>query len=264
MNLTVTLSPPAPLEQFARSRDEYLDQLDYSQELWLEVLVPGAECRWIRSRTEEAIGHVVVHQGTVLIEFHLRRSFWVFNETVLAQVIKQLSLEQAWVKCFDSLLLSGALALQREIETMGLLVRDYVPRRLPVDRKPAYRRRVGVVGDLERIVQVDQEVFTVPERLRSVLANGWIRIFERDNILLGFGVLRPVVPGRPDVDVGIAVDRPYRGRAYATFMYAELLEECMEKGWNPVCGCSSDNRASRHLGERVGMVPRHRLLALRF
>lgn len=264
MNLTIGVGEPEPLEGFAEARREYLDELGQAQEPLLEVLVPGAECRWIRARNGETCGYAIVHESRLLIEFYLFRPYWVFGETVLAQVVRQLDLGKAWIKSFDSLLLSSALRLQRGIETLGLLVRDYVPRPLPGRGRPEYATRVGEPSDLDRLLAVDQDVFSSPERLSMALDRRWIRVFERADALIGFGLLRPVVPGRPDVDVGIAVDRPFRGKGYATHAFADLVRECLREGKNPVCGCSNDNRASRHLGERVGMVSRHRLLAVRF
>lgn len=264
MNQTIYCSPLSPGPQLDALRNEYLDTLSDAQELLLEVLVTSAQAFLLQTRHGKICGYALVHDKHTLLEFHLHAEHWVFGETSLQQLIKTLGLQRAWVKSFDSLLLSSALAQHTSLRNMGLLVRDYVPRALPNSSRFPYTSRVANQQDLQRLLAVDQQVFTVQERLEHVLSLGQMRIFEQGTFTVGFGILRPVVEGRRDVDVSIAIDRPFRGRGYATFVFRDLVEECLTAGYRPICGCASANQASRHLGERIGMIARHRLLELRF
>lgn len=264
MNLTVACIRSSVSSELQPLRNDYLDTLPEAQELLLEVLVGGADSYLLRTRAGVICGYALVHGKGTLLEFHLVRDHWVFGETILRQVVAELSLKRAMVKSFDSLLLSSALSLQTGLKVLGLLVRDYVPRKLPVLSRIQYKSRIANANDMTRLLAVDQDVFTIRERLEHVVAEGQVRIFEKGESTVGFGILRPVVAGRKDIDVAIAVDKPFRGKGYATYVFRDLVEECLDSGQHPTCGCASDNHASRHLGERIGMIARHRLLELSF
>lgn len=269
MNITVTFAP-ASLEDLANMRQEYLSELRCAQELMLEMMIPSCRYYWVGWRSQK-IGYLIVRPENELIEFHLQRPYWVYGQSVLAQAIRALGLVHAVVKSFDDLMLSSAIEHQREVRVMGLLVRDYVPRALPELPHIRYEVRPAVLSDLPSVVAVEQDVFSQPERLRHVILAGWMQLFEqvlssapRRTTLIGFGILRPIAADSEYVDVGIAVDTPFRNKGYAIYMMRHLVELCLERGLELVAGCSSDNMASRRMGERIGLVARHRLLRLTF
>ncbi len=267
MRLNVSFHP-LPVCELEPLREEHLAGLPHGQELLLEVMVSAARGVGIYTRGAQLCGHALVHGEGTLIEFHLRREYWLYAEQVLLRLVRTLELKRALVKSFDGLLLSSAIAHHTGLRSLGLLVRDYVPRPLPPPGRITYVARVGTPADYERVRRVRQGVFDRPERLRLVLERGWMRLFEKEPARgggpIGFGILRPVVANRPEVDVSIALDASCRGRGHATYMLRDLAEECVAAGKSPICGCAEENHASRHLGERIGFVARHRLLELSF
>jgi RimJ/RimL family protein N-acetyltransferase len=188
----------------------------------------------------------------------------VYGEALFLQILQRTAVRRALVKSFDALLLSSAIAHQRAVKSLGLLVRDYVPRQLPDLAQIRFEARRAEISDIPAILAVDQQVFRDPERLSHVISERHLVLFERDAALVGFGIIRPVIAGRPEVDLGIAVDAPYRNKGYAVFIFRDMVEYCFRHGLRPIAGCSEQNLASRRMGERVGMVARHRLLELTF
>lgn len=188
----------------------------------------------------------------------------VFGEVILAQILTRTPVRRALVKSFDALFLSSAVAHQVAVRSRGLLVRDYIERALPGMPEVRFEARVAELGDLDRIVRVEQHVFTHPERLRKVIEERHMVLFEHGEALIGFGIIQPVIAGQPAVDLGIAVDAPFRNTGYAIYLFRHLVQHCFAHGLRPIAGCAEDNRASRSMGERVGMVARHRLLELSF
>ena len=263
MNLRVEFVPVTDAGQLSSLREQYLDTLTHGQEALLEALVAEGTAFLVRSGGKPC-GYFILHADSTLIEFHLLESHWVFGEAVFKQILAKTPVRRALVKSFDALLLSSCIAHQRRVRCLGLLVRDYIPRALPTLSGLRYSIRQATLRDLPAITQVDQQVFANAERLLGVVETGQAWLFERAGQLLGFGILRPVVVGRPEVDVGIAVDRPYRARGFAVYMLRDLVERCVAQGLVPVAGCAEENRASRHSGERIGLVSRHRLLELSF
>lgn len=251
------------VDSVAPHRQDYLDGLPEAQALLIEVQLGSAQAFAIEGRTGRC-GYLLIDPDHTVLEFHLDRDHWVFGEEILGQAIRELKLQRALVKSFDSLLLSSALAHQCALSVVGLLVRDYVPRPLPELKDITFCQRLATMDDLPAIMTVDQQVFSQPERLRAVIADSELYLFEDRGRTLGFGMLRTIIAGRRDVDVGIAVDRPYRRRGHAVYMLRALVEDCLRRGLRPAAGCAVDNHASRHMGERIGFVSRHRLLGLTF
>src|SRR5690606_9612153 len=130
---------------------------------------------------------------------------WVFGEVIFAQILARMPIRRALVKSCDALLVSSAVAHQVAVRSRGLLVRDYIERALPAMPELRFQARVAELSDLDRIVRVDQQVFTRPERLRKVIEERHMVLFERGEALIGFGIIQPVIAGQPAVDLGIAV-----------------------------------------------------------
>ena len=266
MNL-LTEFKRVPLPTLHSLRQEYLDALPTSQELMLELLVQNGEAYQVEAKGD-VCGYFVLHAEHTLIEFHLRPPYWVFGEHVFRQILARTPIRRALVKSYDHLFLSSSIAHQSSVKSLGLLVRDYVARALPVIDTIRFEMRAACSDDLPRIRAVEQDVFTDPVRLAQVVGEGNMLLFEGSaeagGPLIGFGTVRPVIAGRPEVDLGVAVDTPYRNRGYAIYIFQALVAHSLARGLKPVAGCSEANAASRRMGERVGMVARHRLLELAF
>lgn len=264
MNITVRFVESC-LAEIALMREEYISGLRCAQELMLEVMLPQCRCYLVTWRRQD-IGYLIVNPSHVLVEMHLVREHWLHGQSVVRQAIRALRLEQAVVKSFDDLFLSSAIEHQRSVSVMGLLVRDYVPRPLPYLPRLCYSTRQAASEDMPAIAAIEQDVFSDPERVALVVSKGWMQLFatQDGSKLIGFGILRPLHEASRYVDVGIAVDTPFRNKGYAVYMMRELVELCVTRGFEPVAGCSSDNLLSRRLGERIGLVARHRLLRLTF
>jgi GNAT superfamily N-acetyltransferase len=264
MNIQTTFTREESPAELAPLRSAYLDSLIAAQELLLEVMRARAVHYRIVHR-EETCGYFSVHGEQTLIEFYLGRPYWVFGETVFKQILQRMPVRRALVQSFDHLLLSSCIAHQTDVRSLGVLVRDYVPRALP--ELPALQRfdaRTATRVDLPRVCAVEQPVFTDHARLAALVEQGHVVLFEREHALIGFGIMQPVVAGRPDVDVGIALDPAFRNTGYALYLFRHMVEHCLAQGLLPIAGCAEENRPSRNMGERIGMVPRYRLLELTF
>lgn len=250
-----------PLAELAESRENYLDGLPEGQEALLELLIGGAEAYEIAIKGERA-GHLLLHPNGTLLEYHVLDKHLHYAHQLLGPFLQQHKTERALVKSYDATFLACAMDFQVAVHTRGMLVREYLRRDLPEIPAIRYQRRAALAADLPRIRAVDQPVYTDPERLQGVVRAGGMQLFECDDELIGFGVLRPIIPGRPHIDVGLAVDARFRNRGHALYMLRDLLDYCVASGWKPVSGCARDNEASIRMGQRVGMRTRHRLLEI--
>lgn len=263
MNLPFEFVAIATLDEIADLRARHLDTLLEAQELLLEVWIAESRAFLVVAHGAKC-GYFIVHPARGLLEFHLEQPYWIFADAVLRGIVERGLAQRAWVKSFDHLFLSASLGLQPEVRVAGLLVRDYQPRPLPALDRIRFTARPATFADMPRIERLDQEVFTDHERLRRLVADERMTLFENDEGLVGFGILQPVIPGRPDVDIGLAVAGKFRRRGYAVYIFRWLVEHCLERGLRPIAGCAAENTPSRTMGERIGMSARYRLLELAY
>jgi len=262
MNIRPTFLPVS-IELLRDLRNDYLDRLLAAQEALLEVLVQQAQGFSISARGE-LLGYLILHEREGLLEFYVRPEFQAYSHLIFRKFVLERGVRTALVKSFDHLLLACAMDIQTTVRVRGILVRDFVRRELPEIPRIRYSERPAEDRDLPRIRGIDQQVFTHPERLTAVIRAGAMRLFERDDALLGFGIIRPVIAGRPEVDLGLAVDAPFRNKGYAVYFLRDMAEFCLQSGLIPIGGCAAENEASIRLGSRVGFVSRYRLLEVGF
>jgi GNAT superfamily N-acetyltransferase len=262
MDIEVQFEKLPSTSYLANFRAEYLDSLPCSQEALIEVQISSAT-GYHALYEGRAVGYAII-SGDVVLEFFLRPEYAVFGQTVFDQLLAATHARRALVKSFDALFFSSCVDRQRSFRSLGLLVRDYQPRQLPELPGLSYRTRLAELVDLPRVRAVDQDVFLDPARLQVVIEKGYMMLFEQGDALLGFGIMRVVVPGRPGVDIGIALDKPYRKLGYAPYFLQRMAELSLERGLSPLAGCAVDNHAVRATGERIGMYAKHRLLELGF
>lgn len=261
MNIRFELSP-ATLDELTELRRAHLDSLLEAQEAMLEVRV--ASGRGYLLRAHEALAGYAIVDGDTLLEFAVLDGYLPASHLLFRKLVARLGVQRAWVKTFDHVLLSCALDIQVGVHVLGILVRQLVRRELPRLPDIRYTQRGAEARDLPRLLAVDGNVFNHPERLAAAIGLGRVRVFERDERLVAFGLLKPVRPGRPHVDVGLVVDKPFRSRGYAAYVLRDLADYCEGQGLVPISGCAADNLPSINLGLRVGFVSRYRLLEVRF
>jgi GNAT superfamily N-acetyltransferase len=243
-------------------RQRYLDGLIASQDALLEILVRDGQVHHVVV-DDEVIGYAVVTDGA-LVEYFVVPEREYHAYLALPQLAAQHGVRKALVKTFDHVFLMSTLFNRPsgQVSVRGVLVRDYVRRELPRSPELEYTQRTATPDDLPAIQAIDQPVFTHPERLRFVVGQGFVELFERPagGPLIGFGLMRPVVEGRPHVEVGVAVDPAFRNQRYAMHMMRDMFDHCVARGLTPISGCARDNEVSIRMGTRIGLVSRYLLV----
>lgn len=263
MSYSATYTQVVNLAELDPHRSRHLDDLPRAQDALIEVWV--AESTYFRIDVDgERAGYFIVHQKSTLIEYYLSESFELYAHELLPEIIREKGIEKALVQTFDHVFLAPALDFQKRVKVLGALVRDYIRRELPPLPNVRYTKRLGTHEDLPRIKRVEQDIFTHPERLGGVIDRKQLLLFEQDDLLLGFGIIRPIIAGRPDVEVGLAVDKPYRNAGNAMSMLQDMYEFSLRSGYRPVSGAKRDNEASVRTGLRIGCIARYRILEIWF
>ncbi len=252
-----------PRQEIADLRILYLKALPYCQDAFLEVAVQASTLHQIEVGGSKA-GYFAVSPAGLITEFFIVPELAHFAHPVYRKFVEQHCPAGALVKSYDYAALSCALDLNRSVQVRGMLCRQFVERDLPDLAHLSCPMRLARAEDLNRIINVRQDVFSDPSRLGHAIETGDLYLFESGADLVGFGLIRVIIAGFSDVEIGIAVDEPFRNKGYAAYMLLDLVLTAKRRGLNPVSGCSIDNEPSIRLGMRVGFRARHRLIEIRF
>jgi GNAT superfamily N-acetyltransferase len=250
--MTPITEPPPSL------RAEYLDGLPQPQELFVENLVATGTCSSIR-RDDREIGYAVIHGGETLVELHVRTAELRCLAAAFEELAGACGVRRILAKSFDPTLMFVALLRPRQVRTTGLLYRVIVDADFAADA--GIGARAATLDDLAPLLRLGADFFDGPAEIEDYIAAGGLMIYEAgDGAPLGAGVMKRVVPGRDDVDIGMVVDPGHRRQGTGAYIVAHLKAYCLAKGWRPICGCAVHNLASRRTLERAGFASRHGLV----
>jgi GNAT superfamily N-acetyltransferase len=250
--ITPIAEPPPTL------RAEYLDGLPQPQELFVENLVATGTC-WSIGRDDRQIGYAVIHGAETLVELHVRTAELRCLVAAFEELAGACGVRRILAKSFDPTLMFVALLRPRQVRTTGLLYRVIVDPGFAVDAVIGVR--AATPNDLAPLLGLGADFFDGPAEIEDYTAAGGLMIYEAaDGVPLGAGVMKRVVPGRDDVDIGMVVDPGRRRRGHGAYIIAHLKAHCLARGWRPICGCAVDNLASRRTLERAGFASRHGLV----
>ncbi len=250
MDFAAATSPPAGM------RAAYLDELPHAQELYVENMVQGG-----RTLLLQQTAYAVIFEDT-LVEFYVSPDNLNHSTQIFAAVLEHSAAARVLCKSFDHQLLFPALARPARVQPTGLLFRSI--------SNPAFTPRAdvhlrpGTAADVAPILAINDGFFDSAAEINAYAACDGLFVLERHGQLIGCGIGKAVISGRPHIDIGMLVAAPQRGNGYGAYLIAHLKQHYLQQGLQPVCGCSIDNPASQHALIRAGFSCRHRLLQITY
>ena len=219
----------------------------------------GRACRLFVD--SECVGYLILSDGGVLVELHIEHRAGITRSAVAAHVLRKLGIGRVWCLSFNVATMELCREFCEEPAEIGIACRVY--RRRPRLPQP-FGVRAARPADLPAILAINEpDILASPEEAAAYVAAGWLLLFEQGPDLTGFGVMTPIMSGRPEVDIGMLVAPPFRGNGYGAAFIQFLAEHVLGQGRVPVCGCDIDNHASRRSLENAGFATEHRLLEFR-
>ncbi|MRS01998.1 N-acetyltransferase [bacterium] len=252
----------ASLDEIANLRNQYLDELIEPQELFLELSVVNANIYLIHLNGEQ-IGYFLTNDETVLLEYFITQKFVFLADSILIRIVNDFSITTAVCKSFDHLLLSCCVGIQKKTRVVGVLFRTYHPN-CNKDHYADVTARQATIDDEKHIIEINEEVFDHDHEVLEYINKKQLLIFEKEGIPVGFGIFSRVIEGRPDFDIGMLVEKGFRGQGLGQFIISYLAEYCISRGWRPVAGCAVENIASRRTLEKAGFIAGYRMLEFSF
>lgn len=246
----------AELPDIATMRNDYLGSLPEFQELYLELMVPGADFYTIGSNTQ-IIGYVII-SDRVLIEFYLIGKFIPYCPEIFKQIIKRLSGGSIYCKSFDSLLLNCCLVQSLHYKLIGEHYRDFYITDIAISKNLNYR--MAIEEDIPFLLKQEDGLYETPDELNMFTRGQNISMFYNGAEFIGCGFLIKVHPGWDYYDIGMWVHPSFRNKGYATQIISVLKGICLNNNWKPVCGCDINNIASQKTLEKCGFFSKHKLI----
>lgn len=244
--------------EIAGLRQEYLDSLIESQELFLELMVREAQPFAVLDG-DTLVGYFFEDTGHALVEYYVRPPFFAHVDTIFGAILMERGIQTVYCKSFDHLLLSCCLDVQKKTKAVGYLFREYEKRPLPTIHHVT--TRLAEKADEAYIIEINEEIFDHPEEIAETIANKNMLLFEKGDTVIGFGIFQRTIAGRPEFDIGMLVNREFRRQGYGAYILRYLMNYCEEHGYRPTGGCAIENLASRRCLERVGYKAQYRMLA---
>jgi RimJ/RimL family protein N-acetyltransferase len=250
------------LEIIRSLREQYLDDLPYNQEYYLELPILKGNPYLIQNDDQPAGYFILSNKGT-LLEYFLLPQWFDLIDSLFGRIIREHSIKKALCKSFDAPLLACCFEYQKESRLIGVLFRDYSEKPSMIsDGEIAIR--LANPADEARIISVNEEVFDYPEEVMQYIRAQQIFLYEKGGDLVGFGIFSQVNAGRPYRDIGMLVVPAYRHSGYGVYILHHLIHFCQQNNWQVSAGCAIENIASRRCLEKAGFIARHRLLEFIF
>jgi GNAT superfamily N-acetyltransferase len=252
----ITVKPiPAPPINL---RVQYLDLLPEPQELFIENKVAKGSC-WSICRDGREIGYAVIVGDETLVELHMDTIELRYLDEAFDVLAQHCGVRRILAKSFDANLLYVALPRAREMRITGMLYRVIADASFVEDS--AIEAIPATHEDVTSLLELGDGFFDDRDEIESYVRSTGLIVYEtRAGMRLGAGVMKRVVPGRDDIDIGMVVDAAHRHRGYGAYIVAHLKSYCLTKELRPICGCAIDNVGSQRALERAGFASRHQIV----
>lgn len=247
------------ISSISKYRYQYLNELPLAQEFYVEGLVKSSVCYEIYAEKQFA-GYALIHDK-VIVEFYLTKSMTGIARNAMTSLISETASTSSLCKSFDDLFLDTCNQIFNRKEIVGYLYRNFETSQTPELVNLNLVVEPVTTSDLQSILSIDGQFFADEDEVKTYFEPD-SRIFKftaRDE-LVGCGIIKQVIPGMNDYDIGYVVSPEHRQKGVATYIATQLRNYCIEQGWNPIAGCSSENIASRKTLERAGFSAAYTLL----
>lgn len=248
------------IDNITKYRADYLNSLPEFQELFIELMVPGADCFIVQSGATE-VGYAIKTTDGVLVEFYVSDKYLPESNAIFRQVLHDLSINGIYCKSFDALLLSNCLRETLPYSVLGMLYRDYIEPQVKKDGSIAMKPADG--SSVRLLMEQDEsiyELFETEQQLIGFIEHEHVFEFYKNDEFVGCGMVLRTHPEWSFCDLGVWVHPQKRGHAIGAQIILNLREFSLKNNVTPSCGCAKDNVASQKTIEKSGFASRYNLI----
>lgn len=241
----------------AERRELHLKSLAYSQELYIENLVPDAASYEIYDDTK-LVGYALVSSEKTIIEFHIDPDANGSANEALSQLVSVSKATNALCKSFDDLFVTACSNLNWRFEPGGLLFRRFEKSSNTLSN---IQHEPATTEDINAILEMHDGFFEGTSEILTYLEpNARLFKYHIQNEFVGCGITKQINASFDFYDIGYVVKKSHRRKGIATHIAVHLKEYCLAQGWNPVAGCNISNIASQKTLQNAGFISEHTIL----
>ncbi|OKP86011.1 hypothetical protein A3844_14755 [Paenibacillus helianthi] len=211
------------------------------------------------------IGYFAIHKDVLLTQFYIQKRNCIYAQSLFDKVIKEYSIETAYVPTCDELFLSLCIENHKEIEIQAFIFEES-----GVDvRPPEFSKSNFRLVSEDRWAEVNEITRGFFEEINTdkVKKDGLLfEIYElsvRDEVL-GYGLREEVRVFTDYNATGMYVMPEHREKGAGRSIIIYLKNICAENGKKPLPGCWYYNHNSKSTLESSGFVSKTRLLKVSF
>jgi GNAT superfamily N-acetyltransferase len=247
---------PSEMIYVSNLRLQYLSELPEAQEYYVEQLIKKSAVQNILD-DNNGIGYFIIAPDNILLEYYLVNAGNAVYEDVFSQILSSFNIEKVLCKSFDGKLLEACRKHCRSFRVQGLLFRNCRDTEITNE---LFNVRNAVEDDLECIVEMSEGIFEGRDEINHYIFSDQIKVFEKDEIVSGIGIVTKIFPDKPYYDIGVAVRKDERGKGIGSLIINYLFRYLKGLGYYPQAACGLDNIASQKALEIAGFITTHELL----
>ncbi len=234
--------------------------------MWESGFLPFSN-HWEIIIDQKQAGYFCVNDDNILLQFHLKDAFLAEAIPVFEKMINEGFAAQAIVGTNEPLFLSLCMDQQKSAEVHTYL---FEQDKSVVDTISSenYKLNLATQDEFSALLNFVEE---------SVGGGDWLEGYMRNLIeqkelffladadtILATGECRISKTQLPFADLGMIVNKNFRGQNIATNVLKELKSRSIERHLIPICSTTVGNIAAQKAITKAGFVSRHRLLEVQF
>ncbi|AQR96313.1 GNAT family N-acetyltransferase [Clostridium saccharoperbutylacetonicum] len=207
---------------------------------------------------EEKIGYCGIYNKKLLTSFGLDNKYNYLAQDIFtkAKYLEQVS--EALVPTGDEFLLSLCLDDFDSLHKQAYFTRDLD---LNNENNCAVNLRLAIPSDAQSIEKYSEDFF---DDINKYINNKFIYIAEKDNELVGFGIIEPGIIRNDLQSIGMYVREEYRRQGIGTCILNELKKIVKVRNKKAISGCWYHNYNSLRTQFKSGNYCWTRLLKVKF
>jgi len=235
--------------------------------MWESAVISYATF-WEIQDHESHAGHFCLDINNGLLRFHLVEKYQAQAQDIFHWIISAYGIQYAMTSTIEPLYFSVCLNIQKSITPQLYLFRDHRDVEFPTDlscstlRKAEQRDLDGVEHFYRKNTEGAGE--WIEAFLRKRLDREELFVWYHQQTLVATGECTPSQSQSPYADLGMVVDRSYRGKGLGSATLLLLKKYCYKRGWKPICSCAVDNHASKKAIEKAGFLSEQRIVKVTF